>query len=51
LENNPELIHELRGQIDELSQKNNPALESLRQFMATVATPDIGTGSSSGPYS
>jgi hypothetical protein len=51
LENNPELIHELRAEIDELSQKNNPALESLRQFMATVATPDIGTTPSSGPYS
>jgi hypothetical protein len=47
LENNPELIHELRAQIEAQSQANNPALESLRQFMATVATPDVAAG----PYS
>ncbi|GAB2177841.1 hypothetical protein DLREEDagr8_33990 [Dongia sp. agr-C8] len=41
LENNPDLIHELRAQIEEQSQPNNPALESLRQFMATVASPDV----------
>ncbi|WP_395023316.1 FecR domain-containing protein [Dongia sp.] len=41
LENNPELIHEIRAQIEEQSQPNNPALESLRQFMATVASPDV----------
>jgi|AraplaMF_Col_mMF_1032025.scaffolds.fasta_scaffold00104_84 hypothetical protein len=46
LENNPELIHELRAQIEDQSQANNPALESLRQFMATVATQDAA-----GPYS
>jgi hypothetical protein len=51
IENNPELIHELRGEIDEQSQKNNPALESLRQFMATIATQDIGGGTGPGPYS
>jgi len=41
LENNPELIHELRARIAEESQTNNPALESLRHFMATVASPDV----------
>lgn len=41
LENNPELIHELRKQIEEQSITNNPAIESLRQFMATVASPDV----------
>jgi hypothetical protein len=41
LENNPELINELRKQIEEQSIPNNPAIESLRQFMATVATPDV----------
>jgi hypothetical protein len=41
LENNPELIHDLRKQIEEQSLQNNPAIESLRQFMATVASPDV----------
>ena len=41
LENNPELINELRKQIEEQSIPNNPAIESLRQFMATVASPDV----------
>jgi hypothetical protein len=40
LENQPELINELRKQIEEQSQSNNPALDSLRQFLATVAVPD-----------
>jgi hypothetical protein len=41
LENNPELIHELRKQIEEQSNQNNPAIDSLRQFMATVASEDV----------
>jgi hypothetical protein len=41
LEDNPELIRDLRKQIEEQTQTNNPALESLRRFMATVAVPDI----------
>ena len=44
LEDNPDLIRDLRKQIEEQSPANNPALESLRQFMATKATvaiPDI----------
>jgi hypothetical protein len=45
LENNPDLIHELRAQIEEQSPQNNPALDSLRQFMATVAVQDAV-----GPY-
>ncbi len=45
LENNPDLIHELRAQIEDQSLQNNPALESLRQFMATVAVQDAV-----GPY-
>lgn len=44
LEDNPDLIRDLRAQIEEQSPKNNPALESLRQFMATVATPDVVVG-------
>ncbi len=35
LEDNPELIRDLRQQIEEQSPANNPALESLRQFLAT----------------
>lgn len=47
LENNPDLIHELRKQIEEQAQQNNPAIQSLQQFMATVAAaPDVV-----GPYS
>jgi hypothetical protein len=41
LENNPGLIHDLRKQIEEQTQTNNPALESLRQFMATQAVSDV----------
>jgi hypothetical protein len=40
LENNPELINDLRKQIEDASNANNPALESLRQFMATTV-PDV----------
>ena len=45
LENNPELINDLRTQIEDGSQRNNPALDSLRQFFGQQATPD-----SLGPY-
>jgi hypothetical protein len=45
LENQPELIHDLRKQIEDQSQSNNPAIQSLRQFMATVAIQDAV-----GPY-
>ncbi len=41
LENNPDLIRELRKQIEDQSNQNNPAIESLRQFMATVASEDV----------
>jgi hypothetical protein len=42
LEDNPDLINDLRKQIEAQTQTNNPALESLRQFMATNATiPDV----------
>lgn len=41
LEDNPDLIRDLRKQIEEQTQTNNPALESLRQFMATNAIPDV----------
>jgi hypothetical protein len=41
LENNPDLINDLRKQIEEQTQTNNPALESLRQFIATNAIPDV----------
>jgi hypothetical protein len=42
LENNPDLIHELRKQIEEQSIQNNPAIQSLQQFMATnAAVPDV----------
>ncbi len=36
LEDNPDLIRDLRKQIEDQTQTNNPALESLRQFMATT---------------
>jgi hypothetical protein len=41
LEDNPDLIRDLRKQIEDQTQTNNPALESLRQFMATNAIPDV----------
>jgi hypothetical protein len=41
LEDNPDLIRDLRKQIEEQTNTNNPALESLRQFMATNAVPDV----------
>jgi hypothetical protein len=41
LEDNPDLIRDLRKQIEEQTNTNNPALESLRQFMATNAIPDV----------
>ena len=45
LEDHPELIRDLRTQIEEQSQRNNPAIQSLQQFMATVAIQD-----NVGPY-
>ena len=36
LEENPELINELRDLVDQGSQRNNTALESLRKFLGTV---------------
>jgi hypothetical protein len=39
LEDNPDLIRDLRKQIEDQTQTNNPAIESLRQFMATNALP------------
>jgi hypothetical protein len=45
LEDNPDLIRDLRRQIEDQTQTNNPALESLRQFMATNSIPDVV-----GPY-
>jgi hypothetical protein len=41
LEENPDLINDLRKQVEEQSQQNNPALQSLQQFMATNAIPDV----------
>ena len=46
LEDHPELINELRKEIEEQSQSNNPALNSLRQFLATVAIQEMN----SSPY-
>lgn len=45
LEDQPDLINDLRKQIEEQSQSNNPTLDSLRQFMATVAIAE-----DDGPY-
>jgi hypothetical protein len=45
LEDQPDLISDLRKQIEEQSQSNNPAIQSLQQFIATVAIPD-----ETGPY-
>jgi hypothetical protein len=42
LEENPQLIRDIRTQIEEQSQRNNPAIQSLQQFLATnAAIPDI----------
>jgi trimeric autotransporter adhesin len=41
LEDNPDLINDLRAQIEEQSQTNNTALQSLREIMATNAIPDV----------
>jgi hypothetical protein len=42
LEDQPDLINDLRAQIEEQSQTNNPALQSLREIMATNAViPDV----------
>lgn len=40
LEDHPELIDALRQQVDDLSQRNNPAIDSLREFAATIAIQD-----------
>jgi hypothetical protein len=43
LEDHPDLIRDLRKQIEDQTQTNNPAVESLRQFMATnAAVSDVG---------
>jgi len=39
IENDPEAINDLRQQIGDLSQRNNTALDSLRQFLGVQATP------------
>ena len=45
LEDNPQLIDDLRKQIEDESQRDDTVLDSLRQFLSTTTIPDT-----TGPY-